>query len=215
MDGEDTTTTDALQDGQPSGGDQSPSASLEVLKDQVEKYADKKHSKLDREIATLTKSDAASTKRAEDAEARSVQLQREKDEAELESAQGDPERLGVIQRERKLRVEKAEIERRTREVTEQEEKIKPAVEAATEFERKLAAQEIATQYGVEASLLIAHTDGSREKMESLAKVLATNQTPPKVREDLKPDSAISAGGGTMPESAKDKIKAGWDKIHKQ
>ena len=214
MDGEDATATDALPSGQPSGGDQSPSASLEVLKDQVDKAADKKHSKLDKQIGTLTKSEADAVRRAEDAEARSAQLQREKDEAELEAAHGDPERLSVIQRERKLRVEKAEVERRTREVTEQEARIKPAVEAATDFERKQVAQEIATQYGIEATVLIDHTDGSREKMESLAKVLAQSTPSPKVREDLKPDSAISAGGGAMPESGKDKIRAGWDKIHK-
>ena len=191
---------DALLSGQPSEDKQEPSASLEVLKDQVDKAADKRHSKLDRQIGTLTK-------RAEDAEARSVQLQREKDETELEAVQGDPKALSVIQRERKIRAEKADIERR-------EAQVKPIEERATEFERKELAQEVATQYGVDASLLTEHTDGSKEKMESLAKVLAQSTPSPKVREDLKPDSAISAGGGTMPESAKDKIKAGWDEIHK-
>jgi len=214
MDGEDKTTQDALQDGQPSSGDQSPSASLEVLKEQVEKLADAKHSKLDQQINKLTKAEEAARKRAEDAEARLVQVQKEKDEAELEAAQGDPERLGVIQMQRKLREEKAEVERKTRELAEQEAKIKPLIDGATEFERKQTAQEIANQYGVDASVLIEHTDGSREKMESLAKVIAKSLPSPKVREDLKPDSAISSGGVAMPESAKDKIRLGWDKIHK-
>ena len=56
----------------------------------------------------------------------------------------------------------------------------------------------------------------REELEAMAEIMGYRikvETPEK-KETLTPYSGITQGGSNMPESAKDKIRAGWDKIHK-
>ncbi|KKK63136.1 hypothetical protein LCGC14_2997300, partial [marine sediment metagenome] len=88
-----TKAKDALPgEGQPSEVEKrGPSTQPDMIsRGQAEKLADEKHSKLDKEIARLTKANEATVQKLADAEAKEVERQRERDETAVRDADGDP-----------------------------------------------------------------------------------------------------------------------------
>ena len=139
-----------------------------------------------------------------------VQWRKEKDEEKLESIRDDPDALKDWTKSKALRDEKAELDRRERELKVSEEKHAEALKGVVESTKERNAREIATRLNVDSEPLMKFTDGSTEAMEDLAKSL------PKKGETktLTPDSGKTIGGETIPGSAKGKMRAGWDELHK-
>ena len=89
-----------------------------------------------------------------------------------------------------------------------DDKILQLEKISAESTKERNAREIASKYEVNIETLKL-TDGSVEAMEALAKQLSGKEI-----KTLKPDSSKTGGGGTMPDSATGKMKAGWDELHK-
>lgn len=144
------------------------------------------------------------------AEERMATELKEKHQAEIEAARDDPEALTTIQKRHKEADRKAELDKRERELASKEEGVDEKLDKVTKSEIKERAETVALKHSVDANTLLKHTDGSLEAMEDLAKSLPKKEEKP----DLKPDSSKTTGGGEMPESAKEKMRAGWDELHK-
>ena len=200
---------DASQVEDTSGGDKESTSQKPVetfTKSQMEKATSDALAAAGRTAKTFEKREEAVTK----AEERMAKLVREKDEAELKAAKDDPDLLSAIGERQRNRERKSELDKREQElgkIKDEVEDIKKEVELTTQ-ERN--AREIATRLNVDAESLIKFTDGSKEKMEELAKSLSKKGD----IQPLKVDSSKTIGGEGMPDSAKGKIRAGWDELHK-
>lgn len=189
-----------LETGQASDSDKGNTPEPETYtKEQVDKIRSDTLAVAGREKAEVQKAAEAAKKSLEstqqklsELEAELETMRREKDEAELETARQNPEALSVLQTKQSLRNQQAAIERKEREIQRREAEIEESAKAIKESGRKARAQEIAREYGVDASTLIDLTDGSNEKMEALAKKLqkpsASGQEP-----QSKPDSGVTSG----------------------
>ncbi len=174
----------------PSTETPKPSTEPEMLtKEQAEKLTNERHSKLDKRISELEKATSQSTKAREAAEARAkaaedrlAETQRQAEEAEREEYKDSPDALSLFDQRVKHRQNEERL-KKEREAFEAE-KATHAEEMSEAKQYKVTklADEIASTYGVDSSLLIQLTDGSREKMERLAKSL-----PKKEAGDNKPN----------------------------
>ena len=128
-----------------------------------------------------------------------AQLQREKDEAELEAARENPDALNVFQAKQTLRARDLELKRKEQELSKRELEAKEALDVVNKFRMEQKAAEISAQYSVDASTLLAITDGSPEKMEAAAKALSQGKTPKGTETPaIKPDSGMTSGGAGRP-----------------
>jgi hypothetical protein len=176
---------------------QSPSEEPEMLtKDQAEKLANEKHSKLDRRISELEKSGEKATKaldaavkRAEAAEQRLAQAEKEKMEAERKALGDSPDAIDLFEEKMKLKQAKDALEEENRKIAEAKAEWEDVLEEARLFKTTKLAEEIASEYEVDASLLVTLTDGSKEKMETLAKSLPKKTAEDKVEIPKPPDSS--------------------------
>ena len=205
---QDEPTVLAGQDTLPPGGElpsgesaPEPSTSPEVFtKEQVDKLLNERHSKLDSRIAELerltTKSTRAMeqanqrTKEAEEALARSLKEQEEKELAEI---QDRPDELSLYRAKQRVREEGRKNEQTKKELEASKAEHEEALAEVLTFKLNQVAQAIAAKYeGVDAGLLIQLTDKTPEKMELLASQLgkAKAKTPMTPR----PDSGLSSGG---------------------
>jgi len=203
--------TKGLQEGVPSGDvssvetPEAPSTSTEMLtKEQAEKLANERHSKLDREISDLKKATAkaastiqAAEDRAQAAEAEVSKAQKAKDEAEYEAARGNPDTLTLYERNKVIREAEVELKRKQAELKRSQLEHEEAIKEIADFKITKLATEIASKYkGVEASTLIELTDGTPEKMEKLAQKLSGTKPPKEPEEKPEPpDSGETKGGG--------------------
>lgn len=145
-----------------------------------------------------------------DLKAEREQWQKDRDIAEQESAGEDQDALKSVQERQRQRAKETELAQRKRELDEKELKITEAQKEVAESTKERNAREIATRLNVDYESLMKFTDGSKEAMEELAKQLSEKEAKP----PLKTDSSTTIGGGEMPESAKDKMRAGFDELHK-
>ncbi len=187
---------------QPSGEKPEPSALPELsTKEQVEKLLGERHSKLDKRILELekltvksTKALGAAAKRATDAETALSKWQKERDEAEEQAIQDDEPALKQYRARKRNEEKDAELSRREQELAANKTEHEEALREHQDWKRNQLAAEIASKYeGLEPSLLLRLTDGSREKMELLAGEMGTlkatqSKTP-------QPDSGSHSGGG--------------------
>lgn len=194
-------TVDVITD-QPSASEEKPSPEPEMLtKEQAEKLANERHSKLDKRIAELTKASEKQEKAAQAAEARAERAQKALDEAQkrLDDAErksyGDsPDGLKLFERQVALRQKIADVEKREAELARNEAEIASEAAEAKQYRVEKLAREIAEKNGVDADLLMALTDGTPEKMEKLAQALPKKTSEP----TPKPDSGKAASGfGTL------------------
>ena len=147
-------------------------------------------------------------KSAEAAEERLNQRIKDQEEAELEAAQDNTSELTRIRAKQTQRVKDAELDKRERELNEKEEELKGVREKEVESTKERNAREVATKHDVDVETLIKFTDGSLLAMEDLAQAL------PKKGAPLIVDSSKTIGGTTGPDSAKGKMREGWDELHK-
>lgn len=208
-----TKTKDALQkSGQPSEVEQKgPSTPPEMItKDQAEKLADEKHSKLDKEIARLTKVNEAVIKRVEDAEAKELERQRERDEAAIRDADGDPVKLTALQRQKSFRDEQTTHTKAVAEHEKEKATWQERIEKVEAAELKSDIKEIAEKNKVDLKQLTdSLPEGVKElkAIEGIAKAIA-NAKP------FEPDSGNTVGGGDGDMSAKGKVTRALSRMKK-
>ena len=175
---------------------ETPSKEPEMItKAQAEKLANERHSKLDRRIAELEKLQEKSTKltdtaakRAQDAEDALALARKEVEEAERRAMGDSPDALSLF--EAKLAHKQAieSFRRQQEEFEAQKAEWEDAITEAKQFKITKVANEIAAEAGVDPELLVSMTDGSREKMEKLAKVLPKKTAEDKLTLPKPPDS---------------------------
>jgi colicin import membrane protein len=206
-----TDATTEKQDAIPEGDADSattpavPSSEPEMLtREQAEKLANERHSKLDKRIAEqdrvisrATKAIEAAEARAEAAERALAEAERAKEESEYESVRGNPDALTTWQAKKAVKDAEAKLAKERAALEKEKSENAEALAEATEYKKIKAASEIASKYeGVEASELIELTDGSPEKMEKMAQRLGK----PKESQPAKPkpDSGAGKGGPGKP-----------------
>ena len=124
----------------------------------------------------------------------SLEVQRQKEETEIEAARGDPDELTRIRRTQSLRQKEQTIEQRDTALRAREEATAEREKKIQEQLSQLSATTIAGKYeGVSVEDLLAYTDGSPEKMETLAQKLSGKGAAP--RPKMKLDSGATMGGG--------------------
>ena len=137
-------------------------------------------------------------------EAKAEERQKQKDAEELEKA-GEEERP-LIQRKQQLRIDqiafKQKEEEHERKVAQHQAEIDEV--RATKFE--VAVFNIATKHGADADWLKGLGISDLDKLDTIAKGASTQKL-------ADADNGKTMGGGGIPESAKGKIRSGWDKIH--
>ena len=204
--------TDATTEGQevildelPSADNpEQPSTQSELLtKEQAERLANERHSKLDKRISELQKLTERSTQSLKDAESRALaaeeqleRLEKAKEESEYEKVRSNPDSLSLFQERKTVREEQAALKRQKAEFERGKAEYAEAIAEATKFKTFQIASEIATKYkGVDATELMELTDGTPAKMEKMAARLGkavakttTTETP------FNPDSGLGTGG---------------------
>ncbi len=194
----------------PSQDKSKPSAEPEMLtKEQAEKLANERHSKLDKRLAELEKVTSRSTKAAEAAEARAkaaeaalAEARRKAEDSEREALKDSPDGLSLFEKEVKHRESVAAFARQQAEWEAQKATHEADIEEAKSYKVVKMADEIAADAGVDAALLVSMTDAytdstkRREKMEALAKVLPKKETgdnKPNLTKPPRPDSGKTSG----------------------
>ena len=172
---------DALRTGQPSGsGTQEPSSYTEA---QVRE----RHSALDKKISTLEKSHASKDAELAGLKEQMAQIQREKDEADMERFQDDPEGLKAAQERKAHRETKAELARTRQEIEHLKVAEAEHLKASQRDREGEAIKALAAKYGVDAKKLTNLLEGiPEERREGIAEALATKPA-------FKPDSSIGSG----------------------
>ncbi len=121
------------------------------------------------------------------------QMLKDQEDAELEDAKGDTEKLSAVKERQGRRRAEAELAKVTQERDEKDEKIKQQDEKEAESTKERNAREIASRLDVDANRLAKlakFTDGSTEAIEEIA-----NDLPKKGEaKTLKVDSGKTTGG---------------------
>lgn len=197
----------ATQD--PSGGDKgSTSETAQTFtKESQEKAVSDALSAAGRAAKDLEKREEV-VKAAED---RATQARATAYELARAEAKDDPEQLTALDREHKREERDAELTKRERLLDQSEKSHKAKLDEIDAVKRTTVAAEVAVAKGVSVdAILKLAKDDSREAMEAVAEHLPkTTETPP-----LRPDSSRTTGGGP-PETADEKLTAGFRKLKKQ
>jgi len=160
-------------------------------KEQVEEAERKGKSDALSEIGRYKTSAENAIKAAKAAGERLDRMLKEQEDAELEAARDEPDKLTGIRARQAQRQRDTDLEERERKLKESEDEHAEALKGVVESTKEQNAREIATRLNVDFEPLVKFTDGSTEAMEELAKSL------PKKGEGtaLKPDSGKTIGGG--------------------
>ncbi|MEE8442965.1 MAG: hypothetical protein V3S37_04375 [Dehalococcoidia bacterium] len=129
----------------------------------------------------------------------------ERNEAALEAARDDPEKLTALQRSQKAALKDEEIADGRRKLdgdqAKHDESVKGDLETIRIFNRTKLASEVAVTKGVSMDSILKHAkDDTREAMEAVAEDL------PKNKEPLKVDSSRSSGTGEQTEEQRLKAR---------
>ena len=169
-------------------------------REQVDQEIATKHSKLDKRLGELEKAGTRSTAALEAANRRTAVAEEslavaqvEKDRAELEAAKGSPDALSLYQAKIAARERKATLDQRESDLTQKESDHADEIAEARSGKKAILATTIARETGADANQLLTLTDGSEEKMRSLAEVLPKLNAP--VVSANIPDSGTGKGGG--------------------
>lgn len=122
-------------------------------------------------------------------------LRREQEQQELERYSNDPEGLEIVKARQRQRNKDEEIRRREEDLALRESRIKESEAKYKDSELKILVSAMVAKYpGVSAEDLLTFTDGTLEKMEALAKKLASPATR---LSSLRINSGLSSGGSSM------------------
>lgn len=198
---EDISTGDVASGEKPAESSSKPEM---LTKEQAEKLANERHSKLDKRIAELEKTSTKASRALEAAEARATaaeealaNAEKAKEEAEFEGVRNNPDALSTLQAKKAVKDAQSQLARERAALAREKAEHADRLERAAKIELKETATEIASRYkGVEASELIDLTDGTPEKMEKMAVRLSGGKTtaePPPKKEPFVPDSGDGKG----------------------
>lgn len=135
------------------------------------------------------------------------EYERLKDEAELAGAEGNPDALKTIQRERKLKELAEQIKKDRADIEKQRNQIADDTKAVAEWRREKLRTEVAEKYNIAAALLDKPYLDTKEAMEDFAKAIADTKGPNGSNVDL--DPGVTIGGGT-----EDSLKKRYPSMHK-
>ena len=140
--------------------------------------------------------------RAEAAEAALTKFQEDRDRADFEAAKDDPDLLASYRSKTALREREAANRREKQELDASKAQHAADLEEVKQWKVEKTAADIVKRpeyAGVDPALLVTLTDGSPEKMEALAKVMAgTKPKPAPKTPELPPDPGITEGGAGSP-----------------
>ena len=212
------TNQDPSQAGDPSEGAKGTSKDPETFtKESENKAVSDALSAVGRDAKSITEKTVKAEKLLGNAQKildEAQEKQRRDDEAAQEAARGNPEQLSALQEKQAHRETKSKLTKTEQELSERDERLKLIDGEKAEVTKESSAREIATRLDVDTNSLVKLaklTDGSKEAIEEIAKSL------PKKGEEKPPLKLVpgaTIGGGEGHDSAKSKIKEGWDKIHK-
>jgi len=141
------------------------------------------------------------------------ELQKQLDEAKDARLKDEPEGVDILKLKREVREAQRKVASDRQQLESDWLTRVGEVETAKQQKRDLAILRVAAAKKVDVASLVALLDEncSEGQIEERADILAaaSAETPTHV------DSGATTGGSKMPESAKDKIRAGWDEIHKK
>ena len=163
-------------------------------REQVEERERKAKSDALADVGRLKTSADNAIKAAQAAEVRVNQMLKDQEDAELEDARDDAEKLSAIRERQAKRRAESELAQAKQELSEKDEQIKQYGDKEAESTKELNAREIATRLNVDANRLAKlakFTDGSPEAIEEIAKELPKRG---EAKETLKPDSGKTTGG---------------------
>jgi len=219
-------TKETKQDASSAGGDGTTSkeTTRTYTEEEKQKAVSDALAKAGRDAKTLETREAAlnaEKEAVETAKAEIAEVQKQIDKAELEAAEGDPARLRELQAKKSYKALLADLETKKKELNKQEADLNRSkaeheseIEAARKTQFEIELWKIAEAEGVDAAEL-------KETMKELnlttveqAKAAAKRLNKKPSGTAFDPDSGVTSGGATLPNRAKDKIKAGWEEIHK-
>ena len=130
------------------------------------------------------------------AESALAEAEREREDAEREALRDSPEGLNLFDEKVKHRQAVSQFEAEKKRHTDERATWEADVAEAKTYQVQKMANEIAAEHGVDASTLVSLTDGSRDKMEKLAKVLPRkDEVPgPSLQRPPKPASIKGSAG---------------------
>jgi len=209
---------DTSQTGDTSGETKETSQEPQTLTGtQAKKMVDDALSAAGRDAKTLGQKTSEATRILEQAQKATATLEvgrakwvEERNKQEREAAGDDIEAQKTVDVKQRQRAKDAELFAREATVKVSEDKHAEALKELVTSKKEQNALEIANRFGVDAKSLVKFTDGSPEAMEELAKALPKKEE----TKTLTPDSGKTIGGGTLPDSAKGKMRQGWDELHK-
>jgi hypothetical protein len=160
------------------------------------------HEKQLRDARTAVMADVGRQKKAAEDAMRTAQaaqerlnkLLKDQEQAELEAAKDNPEKLSALQERQKRRQIESELETARTELNDKNTRLTQYESREAESARETKAREIAARLSVDATELVTlskYTNGTPEAIEEIAKRLPKGQTRP----PLKPDSNTHIGGG--------------------
>lgn len=201
LDGENKAGQDALP--QDNAGQSSPGAESSpsnAPKTYTEEELNKRHAKLDKTIAQLTKERDGLKQDLGSTNGRLDELQRRIDEAEAEGARDNPELLNLYQERKKLRDEKAQLQSDRKKLEEERASHEEELTIARETRREIEIWDIAKAHGVDANTLKEKCQKfnltSNEQVEEMAQTLSGSkpQEGDAPKQPLKADSNVGSGG---------------------
>ena len=161
-------------------------------KDQVDKMLRDARTAAMADVGRMKTEAEKALKAASAAADRLKQLEKEREEVELEAAKDEPDRLTMIRTRQQMRQREAELAQAREELNATKTTLTELQSQRAESQKEINAREIAARLGVDLSRLVKlakFTDGSAEAIEDLAKDLTKNQ-------DFHPDSNRGNGGNT-------------------
>jgi len=208
------------QEDSPQNKGKAPEGSEETTpKKEAKTYTEEEHQKaLQADRIKRGRDDKSLTNREANVKARedaTKAAQEKRDAAELEEVRNDPDKLAVYRSQQAERERTKKQDEREADLNKREAEHEAEITSAREAQKEITIWQVATAKKVDPMRLKTLSEKfnieGKEKLEELADEIASEKP---ATEGLKTDSGVTKGGPTLPESAKGKIKAGWEEVHK-
>mgnify|MGYP000337451006 CR=1 FL=1 len=203
---------DALLAGQPSPGEtqETSQTAKTYTQEEVDKAINDALAAKGRDAKRLSEWEASLKSQQLEIEATKAdiaEMQRRMDEAELEAARYDPDKLKEYQARKSIKDQMAELEKARKDLKRQQDELarskaehEAEVEAARKATLEIKLWEIAARYEVDPSLLKDLNPQTEEQAEKIAKRLSglTKKPEGEKAKEFIPDSGVTIGAGGTP-----------------
>ena len=211
MDETKETQENSLPKGKASEGSEGTTPKPEVYtKAQLDEAIQKDRIQRGRDAKTLEQ-------RVNDIKAREgaiAKWQADRDAAELAEAQKDPDKLAAYQQKQADRQRRTSLDEREAAIAKREAEHEAEITAAREAQKEIVIWQIASAKNIDPMRLKTLSEKlsieGKERLEVLADEIGSGKTD----KQISVDSGVTTGGKALPDTAKGKIKAGWEEIHK-